>query len=86
MVLNINVLLHTKSEQKVIGNEICTPIILKNVKLRSFNNKYTFTIYVGRVWVEIVFFLLKKLPLVYKVHLMCKDIEDVSRLSCNKAR
>ena len=28
--LAINVLLHTESEQQVIGNEICTPIIFKN--------------------------------------------------------
>ena len=28
--LTINVLLHTKSEQKVIGISICTPIIFKD--------------------------------------------------------
>ena len=28
--LTINDLLHTKSEQKVIGYQICTPIIFKN--------------------------------------------------------
>ena len=28
--LAFNVLLHTKSEQKVIGNKFCAPIIFKN--------------------------------------------------------
>ena len=34
--LAINVLLHTKSEQKVIGNLICTTIIFKNPLKPSF--------------------------------------------------
>ena len=38
----------------MIGKKICTPIIFK------INKKYTFTIYVGRVLVVIVFFLLEK--------------------------
>ena len=42
--ITINVMLHTKSEQKVIGNKICTPIIFC----------------VGRVWVVILLFLLEK--------------------------
>jgi hypothetical protein len=59
--LSINVLLHTKPEQKVIGNQICTPMILKNpLKPVFFFFKYTFTIFVGRVWVVIVYFLLEK--------------------------
>ena len=55
--LIIKALLHTKSEQKGIGNYICTPMIFKN---SFFNKKYTFTICVGLVWVVIVYFLLEK--------------------------
>ena len=35
--LTINVLLHTNSEQKVIGNEICTQIIFKNSLKTGFS-------------------------------------------------
>ena len=62
--ITINILLHTKSEQKVIGNYIRTPINFKNtlkVKTQFFNKKYTFTICVRRVLVVIVYFLLEKL-------------------------
>ena len=41
----------------MIGNQFCIQIIFKNM---FFNNKYTFTIYVGRVWVVIGNFLLEK--------------------------
>ena len=52
--LTINVLLHTKSEQKY------TNIFFKSVKTRFFNKKYTLRICVGRVWVVKVYFLLEK--------------------------
>jgi hypothetical protein len=53
--LTINVLLHTKSEQKVISNYICTPIIIKNPLKPGFSIRNIFC--VGRV---IVYFLLEK--------------------------
>ena len=40
--LTINVLLHTKSEQRVIGNRFCKPINFKNSLKISFSIKYTF--------------------------------------------
>ena len=56
-----NYLLHTKSEQKVIGNLIFTPIICKNpLKPGFLNKKYTFKICVGHFWVIIVYFSLEK--------------------------
>ena len=45
--LACNVLLHTKSEQKVIGSLFYSQIILKIRKKRLFKKKYTFTICVG---------------------------------------
>ena len=56
--LTINVLLHTKSEQKVIGNKISTQIIFQNPLKPCFSiigKEFTFTICVGSVWVVIVF-------------------------------
>ena len=34
--LTFDILLHAKSEKKVIGNQICTPIIFKNPLKNSF--------------------------------------------------
>ena len=48
--LDFNVLLHNKSEQKVIDNWFCTPMIFKNPKKRFFNKKYAYyNIHVGGV-------------------------------------
>ena len=61
--LAFNVFLHTKSEQNVIGNWFCAPIIfIKSVKKRFFNKKYTCTICVDCVNFRIVirYFLFKK--------------------------
>ena len=56
-----NILLHTKSEQKVIGNSFCAPIIFKkSFKNLFFNKKYTFTICVWRVWIVIGYILFEK--------------------------
>ena len=52
--LVFNVLLHTYSEQKVIDNLFCAPIIFKNPK------KYTFTNCVECVWIVIAYFLFEK--------------------------
>ena len=56
--LVFNVLLHTKSEQKVIGNLFCAPIINNGVS----NKKYTFTICARPrcVWIVIEYFILEK--------------------------
>ena len=55
------VLLHTKSEQKVIGNWFYTPIIFKNsLKTCFFNKKYSFAICVGCVMIVIGYFLFEK--------------------------
>ena len=52
--LACNVLLHTKSEQKVIGYCFNAPKIFKNpLKTCIFIKKYTFTIYVRRVRIVI---------------------------------
>ena len=55
--LAFNVLLHTKSEHKVILF-FCAPIIFKNQL--KYDKKYTITIYVGRVWIVIGYFLFEK--------------------------
>ena len=34
--LAFNVLLHTKSEEKVIGNKFCTPIIFDNPIIKGY--------------------------------------------------
>ena len=52
--LAFNVLLHTKSEQKVIGNWFCETIIFKNP------SKPNFHICVERVWIVIRYFLFEK--------------------------
>ena len=39
---DFNVVLHTKSEQKVIGNQFCSPIIIKYLLKTNC---------VGRVWI-----------------------------------
>ena len=49
--LTINVLLHTKSEQKVFKNPLKPGFSIRNILLQFVS---------GRVWVVIVFFLLEK--------------------------
>jgi hypothetical protein len=39
---------------------LCTNNFENSVKKRNFNKKYTFTIYVGRVWIVIGCFLFEK--------------------------
>ena len=58
--ITFNVLLHTKSEQKVIGKCFVHLYFSKSVKNRFFNKKYTFTIYVERLWIVIGYFLFEK--------------------------
>ena len=55
--LAFNVLLSIKSEQKVIGKWFCALINFKNPLKPGL---YNFTICIGRVWIVIVYFLLKK--------------------------
>ena len=52
--LALNVLMRTRSEQKVICN------LLKSNKNWVLNMKYTFTICVGRIWISIEYFLFQK--------------------------
>ena len=59
--LAFKILLHTKSEQKVVGHWFCAQIILISDKNRVFNKKYDFTISVMRVWI-VIFCIRKKTP------------------------
>ena len=52
--LALNVLMHTRSDQKVIGN------LLKSNKNWVLNMKYTFTICARRIWIVIEYFLFEK--------------------------
>ena len=53
-----NVLLHTKSEQKVIGNRFCAPIIFENPLKTGFSRRNI--VCIGRVSIVIRYFLLGK--------------------------
>ena len=59
---NDEIIFFSKLCQSVYENSICTPIIIKNPLKPGFSirNIYTFTIYVGRVLVLIVYFLFEK--------------------------
>jgi len=77
--LTINVLLHTKSEQKVIDNKICTPIIFKNPLKPGFSiRNILLQFYIGRVWVGTVYFLFGKKTFsgLLKVTSIQMDIEE----------
>ena len=53
--------MHTISEQKVIGNWFCAPIIFQNSIKKKFSiKKCNFKICVGRVWIVIWYFLFEK--------------------------
>ena len=59
--LAFNVLLYTKSEQKVICNYfLYTNNLLDSFDFFSSNMKYTFTICIGRVWIVIGYFSFEK--------------------------
>ena len=54
--LTFEILLHAKSEQKVIGNQFCTPILIKaSFGLRNM----LLTICIGCVWI-VIYFLFEK--------------------------
>ena len=59
--LALDVLLHTKSEQKVIGNWFWAPMIFINPVKTEIYKKY---ICVGRIWIVTGYFLFEKQALI----------------------
>ena len=77
--LAFNVLLQTKSEQKLIGNSFCALIIFKNSSKTGFSIRkvYKFTICVGRVLILIYVYLLFEKQTFYG---LIKDIGKQKKL------